>query len=327
MGANCQEWLKNRGDPAAEKTFINDTAGKPYRAQGEARPWEELRDRAAESHYVRGNVPAGALLLMLGIDCQGDRVEWQLVGFGREYRRYVVDYGIIERHISDPDCQRNLDMLLAKKWKNVAGRELGIELTAIDGNSYTEDVWQWARRHPSSKLIMIRGRGDDSAPRLARVKRERNERTGALLKYSSRFYHLGVSVLKMALYRDLAKDDPLSTGFVSFPSGLGDDYFQELTAERRAPVKRRGFTVFRWVKDDRQDNEALDTIIQATGAAIKFGVYGMSDLSWAALEAERESPPAHAQADIEDVLGAPAPIVPAASPVAAGIIRSRFMTR
>jgi phage terminase large subunit GpA-like protein len=301
----ANEWLKNKGDPAGEKTFINDAAGKPYRASGEARPWEELRDRAAESHYVRGTVPAGALLLMLGIDCQADRVEWQLVGFGREYRRYVIDYGIVDRHISDPDCQRNLDLVLAKQWRNVAGQSLGIDMTAIDGNAWTEDVWTFARRHPSSKLIMVRGRGDDNAPRLARVKRERNEKTGMLLKYSKRFYHLGVSILKMSLYRDLAKDDPLATGFVAFPSGFGDEYFQELTAERRMPVKRGGSTVYRWIKADRQDNEALDTLVQATGAALKFGVYGMSDVSWTKLEAEREASHASAQTDIEDLLGAP----------------------
>ena len=137
---------------------------------------------------------------------------------------------------------------------------------------------------------MVRGRGDDGAPRLARVRRERNERTGKLLLYSKRFYHLGVSVLKMSLYRDLTKDDPAAAGYVSFPSGLEDDYFQELTAERRTPIKRHGFTVYRWTKDDRQDNEALDTLVQATGAAIKSGVYGMSDISWAKLEAERGAP-------------------------------------
>jgi phage terminase large subunit GpA-like protein len=300
----ANEWLKAKGDPASEKTFINDAAGKPYRAHGEARPWEELRDRAMESHYVRGTVPAGALILMLGIDCQNDRIEWQLVGFGREYRRYVIDYGIVDRHISDPDCQRNLDLVLAKQWRNVAGQSVGIDMTAIDGNAWTEDVWSFARRHPSSKLIMVRGRGDDGAPRIAKVKRERNEKTGKLLKYSKRFYHLGVSVLKMALYRDLAKDDPLSVGFIAFPSGLGDDYFQELTAERRMPVKRNGFTVYRWVKDDRQDNEALDTLIQATGAGIKYGVYGMSEASWARLEAERETPRGGRQMDLEDFMGA-----------------------
>jgi phage terminase large subunit GpA-like protein len=300
----AQEWLKNRGDPAAERTFINDTAGKPYRAHGEARAWEELRDRAAESPYVRGTVPAGALLLMMGIDCQGDRVEWQLVGFGRDYRRFVIDFGIIQNHVADPDCRRNLDLLLARKWKNGFGHELGIEMTAIDGNAWTEDVFDFARHHPSSRLIMIRGRGDDSAPRLARVKKERDKH-GKLLRYSKRFYHLGVSVLKMALYRDLAKDDPLSNGFVAFPSGLDDEYFVELTSERRVAVKRNGFDVFRWVKPDAIDNEALDTLVQATGAAIKYGVYGMSDVSWAKLEAERETPTPHRQGDIEDLLAAP----------------------
>jgi phage terminase large subunit GpA-like protein len=299
----AQEHLKARGDPGAEKVFLNDTAGKAYRIDGEARPWEELRDRAAQSHYVRGAIPAGPLLLMLGIDCQHDRVEWQLVGFGREYRRYVVDYGIVERHISDPDCQRNLDLLLARKWKNAFGHHVGIDLAAIDGNAWTEDVWSFARRHPSSKVIMIRGRGDDGAPRLALVKRERNQKTGQLLRYSRRFYHLGVSALKMALYRDLAKDDPLTSGYVEFPSGLDDEYFQELTAERRAPVKRNGFTVFRWIKDDRQDNEALDTLIQATGAAIRYGVYGISDKGWDVLAQDREAP-ISVQHDIEDLLGA-----------------------
>jgi hypothetical protein len=49
---------------------------------------------------------------MLGIDCQGDRVEWQLVGFGRDYRRFVIDYGVIPNHISRPDCQEKLGALL-----------------------------------------------------------------------------------------------------------------------------------------------------------------------------------------------------------------------
>jgi phage terminase large subunit GpA-like protein len=164
------------------------------------------------------------------------------------------------------------------------------------GNAWTEDVWGFARRHLPSKLIMVRGRGDDGTPRLAQVRRERHPRTGQLLIYSRRFYHLGVSGLKMALYRDLAKDDPKSPGYVSFPSGPDDEYFQELTAERRMAVKRFGFTVHRWIKDDRQDNEALDTLIQATGAAIRAGVYGLSDLSWSRIEEERGALPMQVEA-------------------------------
>ena len=213
----AQEWLKARGDPGAEQTFICDTVGRAYRAQSETTPWEQLRDRAALSHYVRGTVPQGALLLMLGVDCQGDRVEWQCVGFGKEFKRYVIDYGIIDRHVSDPNCQRNLNLLMQRRWINNYGASFGVDFAAIDGNAWTEDVWSFARQHASSRLIMVRGRGDDAAPRLARVLKERNDRTGLLNPYSKRFYHLGVSTLKMALYRDLQKTDPEQPGFVSFP--------------------------------------------------------------------------------------------------------------
>lgn len=309
----AREWLKAKGDSAAEQTFLNDTAGRPYKAQGEAPPWEKLRDRAATSHYTRGRIPAGALVITLGIDCQDDRVEWQLVGFGRDFRRFVVDYGVIPGHVSDKTCQERLDGLLQQTWLNVAGRKIGIDMAAIDGNAWTEDVWGWARRHPRSKLIMVRGRGEDSAPRLARVKRERNERTGKLLKYASRFYNFGASVMKMALYRDLAKEDPVSAGYVAFPQGLEDEYFRQLTAERRQPKKRHGFTVYQWVKDPAQANEGLDTMLQAETAATKFGIRGMPDAIWLRLEQEREAPLQPGQGDLEDLMNAPAKAAAGAS--------------
>jgi phage terminase large subunit GpA-like protein len=239
---------------------------------------------------VRGTIPPGSLLHMLRIDCQHDRVEWQLVGFGREYRRFVIDCGVVDRHISDENCQRNLTLLMQRFWRNNYGRPFGVDFAAIDGNAWTNDVWSFAKQHPSSKLIMVRGRGDDAAPRLARVLKERNDQTGVLNPYSKRFYHLGVSNLKMALYRDLVKSDPASPGFVSFPSGLDDEFFQELVSERRTALKRHGFTVYRWTKDDRQDNEMLDCMIIATGAALKYGVYGLADTSWQRFERERAQP-------------------------------------
>jgi phage terminase large subunit GpA-like protein len=313
----AQEWFKAKGDSAAEQTFANDTAGKAYKAQGEAPPWETLRDRAASSPYRKSEIPSGALTVFLGIDCQADRVEWQCVGFGREFRRWVVDYGVIPGHITDKVCMERLDALMRQTWVNSVGRRIEADRTAIDGNAWTEDVWQWAKRHPRSKVIMVRGRGEDHAPRIARVKKERNERTGKLLKYAGRFYNFGASVLKMALYRDLPKDDPMARGFVGFPSGFDDEYFRQLTAERRQPEKRHGFTVYRWVKDPTQANEALDTMLQAETAANNWGIRGLPDAIWDRLERERETPPpADAQGDLEDLIqiGAPAAVaVPAAA--------------
>ena len=317
----AREWLAAKGDSEAERTFLNDTAGEVYEAQGEAPPWEKLRDRAAASNYAKGEIPAHALIVTLGIDCQADRVEWQIVGWGREFRRYVIDYGIILGHITEVICQDRLDALLQQTWPNAFGRRVGIDSAAIDGNAYTEDVWAWAKRHPRSKLIMVRGRGEDSAPRFARVKRERNEKTGKLLKYASRFYNFGSSVMKMALYRDLDRTDELARGFVAFPRGLEDEYFRQLTAERRTPVKKHGFVRYIWTKDPSQANEALDNHLQAEAAAIKFGVRGLPDPIWDRLEAERETAAAPKQGDIEDLLSvrkfAQPPKVEALKPAAA----------
>lgn len=288
----AHEWLSASGDSAGEQTFLNDTVGKAWETRGEAPPWEALRDRAAKSHYARGTVPAGGLVLSLGIDCQVDFVACHVVAWGREFRRFVVDYFTIPGHISDEKCRARLSDLLAQTWPNAAGNRVTLDMAAIDGNAFTEDVWDWARRHPKHRVIMMRGGNNDNAPRIARVRRERNERTGRLLKWAGRFFNVNVSIMKMALYRDLAKDDASQKGGVSFPTGLDDAYFQELTAEHRRAIKKHGFTHWRWEKDPAQANEALDTMNQAETAAMKFGVRSLPDATWNRLERERETPPA-----------------------------------
>jgi phage terminase large subunit GpA-like protein len=97
--------------------------------------------------------------------------------------------------------------LLKCKWTNAYGRELGISLTAIDANYSTDDVIAFASRYPY-KLAAIPGAHGDSAPRIARVERERDEKRGVVRKHSNRFFNIGVNQFKMSLYRDLSKDEP-----------------------------------------------------------------------------------------------------------------------
>ncbi len=314
----ASEWFKAEGKPEAERVFLNDTVGMAYHFKGEAPPWEGLRDRAGESGYARGTVPFGAILLTLGIDCQKDRCEAHLVGWGREGRRWVIDYIVIPGHISEPATQAALDTLLEQRWRNEAGRMVGIDRAAIDGNAWTEDVWGWAKKKPVSRVIMVRGDKGDSGPLLARVKRER-DRKGKVIPWSRRFYNVGVSTLKMGLYRRLAKTDPLAFGHVGLPKGLEDEYFIQLTSERRVERKNRdGYTVARWEKDPNLSNEVLDTMNQAEAAALHLGVRSMPESAWDKLEAEREAAPASGQLDFEDLpLGGLAKDAPARPATAA----------
>lgn len=307
-----REWLKVRGDPASEKTFMNDTVGLAYRGAGEAVAWETLRDRAAESPYAKGELPPGALYITIGVDCQADRVEWQAVGWGRDRRRWIIDTGVIPGHISDAGCQTALDARMQQTWPNSAGRRIGVDMLAIDGNAWTEDVWSWAKRHPAARVIMVRGRSEEHIPLIERVKRE-TDRSGRKLKYSKRFYNFAASVMKMALYRNLSKLDPLERGHVGLPRGLDDEFYRQLTAERRVPKRKRdGFIQYIWEKDPTQANEQLDAHLQAETAANRLGLRDLADALWDKVEAERETPLAPEQGDFEDLL-ARAAIAPAQS--------------
>ena len=303
----ARSWLAAKGDPPKEQTFWNDVVGKAYRVLGESPPWEDLRDRASEADYHRGTIPAGYPLLTCGVDCQGDRVEWQVVAWGTNKRRAVVEYGVFNGHISDEKCQANLNALLKQGFRNAYGRKIEIDMLAIDGNAYTEEVWEWARRHPAGRVIMVRGVHPESAPLLAQVKKERNRR-GKLVRYSKRFYNFASSVLKMGLYRNVRKDDPEERGFVGLPRGLEDEFYRQMTAESRKPKKdKSGFTRYLWVKDPSQANEGLDTHLQAEAAAIRLGVRSLPDAEWDRLLAERDSTPADVQGDFEDLLMAVQP--------------------
>ncbi|MEW4461897.1 terminase gpA endonuclease subunit [Roseibium algicola] len=304
----ARAWLKAKGDPASEQTFMNDVVGLAFQTQGEAPPWEGLRDRGAVSDYARGRIPPGAVILTIGIDCQDDRVEWQVVGWGRNKNRFVIQYGVFPGHISEESCQEKLNALVKQTWPNAYGRKISADRIAIDGNAYTEDVWEWVKKHPASVVMMVRGNNSDSAPMLLPVKKERHKKTGKLLKWSKRFYSFNASVMKMALYRNCRKEDPLAAGYIAFPTGLDDEYYRQVTAERRVSKKNKdGFDVYNWEKDPKQANEALDTMNQAEAAALRFGVRDMPELLWDKYEAERETFPKEAQGDFEDLLSQPAP--------------------
>ena len=172
----------------------------------------------------------------------------------------------------------------------------------------------WAKRHPASKVMMVRGAKSDLAPPLVKVKREKNKE-GKPLRYAGRFFNVGVAGMKMALYANLKKTDPLARGFCGYPAGLDDDFFQQLCAERRVLKKTKtGFDQYQWIKDAAQRNEVLDTENYCEAAALRLGWRTLRDEAWDALEAELEKPQPGRQTDFEDLLMQPQPSISLPAP-------------
>ncbi|WP_265518957.1 phage terminase large subunit family protein [Nitratireductor luteus] len=323
--ALAHAWLRvQRGGPddkekgaGAEQTFYNDWLGLPYEADNKAVAWEDLRDRGEESGFARGVIPAEALAIILGIDVQGDRVEWQLVGYGRNRFRCVVDRGIIDHragshlpgykvhsgHIAEPEVRAALDRLVAKTWVDEWGNRRCADMTAIDGNAYTEDVWGWVRKHPKSRVIMVRGDNRDTARMLSQVREFDRKGKPKKQKWAARFFNFNASIMKIGLYRDLKKDDPEQTGYIRFAIGLGDDFYQQVTSEIRVAERTRtGHARYVWKLPAGTRNEALDMMNQAHAGAIRLGVTYWTDEEWDMLAERLAKAEKPAQADLEDLL-------------------------
>ncbi len=290
---------------AVEQVFWNDVLGLPYEQATDAPDWESLRDRTehAEPGMVLdlGILPATGFIFAAGVDCQEDRMEVQLVAFGANRRRWVIDYKVIPHHISDEAGRAALNALLKQQWRTTLGLRVALDILAIDGGAYTDDVWSWARQHPWSRVIIVKGGSQQNGPLMALQKFDRRK-DGKVKKAQKRAFNLNVSSMKAGLYAHLGKEDPEERGFCQFARGLGDEYFRMITSEHRVLSRNKvGVMTSRWVLvEPTRRNEALDTMNYAEAGALRKGWASMTDGQWEALEAERGAAAPEAQPDLFD---------------------------
>ena len=287
-----------------EQTFWNDVLGLPFEQATKGPDWEALRDRVenAEPGEVldRGIVPGCGVLLTAGADFQADRIEVTICAYGSNYRRWVVDHVVIPHHIGDDEGRAAMEALLKATWRTELGLKLPLDMMAVDEGAFTEDVEAWAKKHPWTRVIMVKGSSSPSGPilRPQQVKKA----NGLAVKTNRRRWMINVSQLKADFYTWLGKVDPAARGFVRFAKGLGDEYYRQITAEVRV-LKRAtsGVMVSRWeIAEPGRRNECLDTMNYSEVAARKRGWTSMTDAQWEILAAERGIAPKEAQPDLFD---------------------------
>ena len=299
-----------------EQTFWNDVLGEPFKMAVAGPDWEKLRDRAekpappAPKPLPRGILPAAGFIFAAGVDCQEDRTEVQLVAFGANFTRWVIDNIVIQHHIRSDECRGALDSLLSARFQTALGRKVQIDALAIDGGAYTDDVWEWALKHPHDRVIVTKGSGSQTAPPMKRMSFDKASDRKAR-KRARQGWILGVSGMKGEFYARLAVTDSAARGFIRFAAGLGDEYYRQITAEVRE-LKRSpsGVMVSRWkIAEAGRRNEALDTMLMAEAAARLKDWHWLPSERWAAIEGERGGAPDDAQGD----LFAAAPVAPKAA--------------
>jgi phage terminase large subunit GpA-like protein len=105
--------------PDLMKGFVNTVLGLPFEEEAEAPEWQRLYER--RETYRIGIVPELGLFLTAGVDVQKDRLEVEVVAWGRSKESWSVDYRVIEGDTARAEVWAKLDAVLARDWPHASG--------------------------------------------------------------------------------------------------------------------------------------------------------------------------------------------------------------
>jgi phage terminase large subunit GpA-like protein len=273
-------------NPALLQVFINTVLGETWALQGEAPDWQRLYDRRED--YRIGTVPMGGLFLTAGVDIQKDRIEVEVVAWGRGKESWSVDYQVLDGQTAEAAVWQKLRVVLDAHYPTESGAALPIVKFAIDSGYATPEVYAWARQYGGARAVVIKGDSRAAAP-VSQPSPIDVGPQGKRVRLGIKVWPVNGSMIKEELYRWLRLDrpteesgEPYPPGYCHFPK-YGEEYFKQLTAEQLVTRIVKGYRRPEWQKT-RERNESLDIRCYLRAAAAVYGMDRFTDAVWQALE-------------------------------------------
>ena len=252
-----REWLEAKGDPEREKVIMNTVFGESYKQKG-AFEDEQIFLRRRESYGAE--LPNGVLLLTAAIDTQDNRLEYEVVGWGKEEECWGIRKGIVLGAPNQARTWKEIDNILDKTYHFADGKGLKVVRTFIDsGGHYTSDVYNYCQKNFHKQRFAIKGRGGPGIPLIYKIAKANNAKAPLIL--------LGVDDGKQQIMDRLSIDSPGPLYF-HFPQdegikelsnrGYDDLYFKGIISEHKKVYKRNGVLREVWETTKNVRNEPLD---------------------------------------------------------------------
>lgn len=262
-GETAAEFLDAKESPETLRTFINTALGEPW--DDEAHTSVDLATLIARREHYGPKLPGGVALLTCGVDVQADRLEVELVGWGRGEESWSVAYQVLPGDPSAPAVWQSLDELLAQPWTHERRITLPVSACCIDSGFHTQQVYEFARDRFHQRVFAIKGK---AGPLPVWPKRP-SRKNGTLL------YTVGVDSAKSTVYGRLKIVEP-SPGFCHFPADRSREYFEQLLSEILVTTYSRGAPVREWRRKKATRGEALDCRVYAFAALQALISMGLS---------------------------------------------------
>jgi phage terminase large subunit GpA-like protein len=263
------KWLAAKDDEDLKQAWWNTQMGTAYRPHsGKDLDLEKL---LARGEVWSAPVPVGVAILTAGLDVQADRVEVEVVGWGRDEESWSIDYEIFEGDPQSPEVWDRVDAYLKRTWYRYDGRGYTVAAACIDSGYATQKVYEFAKARLGRKIYATKGESARNGQRSpvwpSKVPSRKN-------KASYRPTILGVNAAKDTIRARLAKEVP-GPGYMHFPADRDLNYFAQLTSERITIKQASGHKFRVWELPPGRANEALDCRVYAYAALCALLHFGL----------------------------------------------------
>jgi len=264
----AEEFLDAKNSPEKLQVWTNTRLAQVWDEEGSQPDWVLLKSRA--EHYEIRTVPDPAFILAAGVDVQADRLPFIIRAFGTGEESWLVMAGELYGDPLQPQVWEAVDQLLSASYMHATGMPLYIDSMAIDSGYLSQVVYNFCRQRPIKTIAIkgskVQGKPIINKPNLVDVTWE-----GETIKEGCQLWTVGTDTAKAQIYARLAMKKP-GPGFYHFPVSIDDEYFLQLTAEKRITKYRNGFPYLEWVKL-RERNDFLDCEVYAYAAALRAGMH------------------------------------------------------
>jgi phage terminase large subunit GpA-like protein len=187
----------------------------------------------------------GVAILTAGVDVQDDRLELEIVGWGKDEESWSIDYRTIFGDPSGLTVWNDLDGLLSRRWGH-----LFVEAACVDtGGHHTLSAYAFCRGKDRRRIWAIKGKAG-SLPLWPRRPSRNN-------KGRVNLFTVGVDTAKEAIYSRLRGVKEPGPGYSHFPLDRDVSYFEQLTAEKKRVRYSKGFPVHYWWKPDGETKRVV----------------------------------------------------------------------
>lgn len=276
-----EEWEKAQKDVNLLQVFVNTILGETWKEKGDAPEWEMLFNKREQ--YKPNVVPNEVVLLTMGVDVQGNRIEMEIVGWCEGKKSYSIDYRILEGDTSSSSSEvwKALLAVVNETFVREDGNQMQIRLTCLDSGFNTQTVYNFCRDFGGSRVVPVKG--NKNQPVISQNPTQVDTLKNGKRVGSVRLWNIGVGIVKSELYGWLKQNKSETgiapDGYCYFPE-YGPNYFKGLVSEQLQFRLVKGYRVYEWVKIFER-NEPLDCRVYARAASHILGIDRWSSDRWA----------------------------------------------